>query len=93
MKSFLKSALLLSALLIPVSLTTTPLRAAEHRYHDDARNDDHSWNNHEDRAYRIWAKENHRRYTKFNKLRREDQEAYWAWRHNHDDATLKINIR
>jgi len=56
------------------------------RYHDRERNDDHQWNESEDRAYRTWAQENHRRYQDFNKLDERDQAAYWAWRHNHADA-------
>ena len=87
---FLSSALLGAALLIPVAITPT-LQAQT--YHDRAHNDDHQWNAHEDRAYRIWVKENHRKYVEFARLRDEDRESYWAWRHNHSDAALKIDIR
>jgi len=61
-------------------------------YHDKGHNDDHQWNSHEDKAYRIWAKENHRKYRDFAKLKEEDQQAYWGWRHDHSDALLKIDI-
>lgn len=87
------AALLGAALIIPVSLTTRPLLADDRSYHDKGHNDDHVWNAHEDKAYRIWVKENHRKYADFAKLREEDQEAYWAWRHEHSDAVLKIDIR
>jgi len=76
----------------PVVMTTRPLLADDRTYHDKGHNDDHAWNAHEDKAYRIWAKENHRKYVDFAKLRAEDQESYWAWRHEHSDAVLKIDI-
>ena len=41
----------------------------------------------------MWAKENHRKYQTFSKLRENDQQSYWGWRHEHSDALLKINIR
>lgn len=77
------------------SLTTLPtvLRADDHKYHDAAHNDDHVWNDHEDRAYRIWLKETHRKHRDFDKLNAEDQRAYWGWRHEHSDAVLKIDVR
>ena len=92
MKRILSAALLGATLMIPVTITPT-LRADDHKYHDKDRNDDHVWNNHEDRAYRVWVKENHRHYTNFNKLRDEDRQAYWRWRHSHSDEDLHIRIR
>lgn len=76
-------------------LTIMPgaLRADDRVYHDKAHNDDHHWDNREDQAYRIWLKERHRKYEGFQRLKAEEQEQYWAWRHNHSDAELKINIR
>ncbi len=88
----LNAAMLGAALLIPVAFTPTALRAQDHTYHDKQHNDDHAWNAHEDKAYRMWAKENHRKYRDFSKLKEEDQQSYWAWRHEHSDAVLKITI-
>jgi hypothetical protein len=93
MPKFFNTALLAAAFIGSFALTPTSLRADEHKYHDTARNDDHEWNNHEDRAYRMWAKENHRKYRSFGTLREEDRQSYWGWRHEHDDARLKIVIR
>ena len=93
MTGFFKTALLATALMTPLMLTTPSLRAADQKYHDNARNDDHEWNSHEDKAYRIWVKENHRKYVGFDKLKDEDRQSYWGWRHNHDDALLKITIK
>ena len=97
---FCNAAVLGAALIIPVALAPTALRAQDHKqeqksartYHDKQHNDDHEWNSNEDQAYRVYAKENHRKYTDFSKLKDNDQQAYWGWRHDHSDALLKINI-
>jgi type III secretory pathway component EscR len=97
MPPFLNAALLAAALIVPVAVAPTALRAQDHKaarnYHDKQNNDDHEWSNHEDRAYRMYAKQNHRRYRDFSRLNQNDQQAYWGWRHDHSDALLKINIR
>jgi hypothetical protein len=90
---FFSTALLAAALIGSVALIPTSLPAQDHKYHDAAHNDDHEWNSHEDRAYRMWAKENHRKYRSFETLKEEDRQSYWGWRHEHDDAKLKIVIR
>jgi hypothetical protein len=91
---FWKAAVLGAAFIIPLALTPTAVRAETAKsYHDKEHNDDHQWNNHEDQAYRMYAKENHRKASNFSKLKDNDQQAYWGWRHEHSDATLKINIR
>jgi hypothetical protein len=95
MPRFWKAAFLGAALIVPITMTSTGLRAEDHkdaRYHDKRHNDDHEWNAHEDQAYRIWAKENHRKYKEFAKLKEDDRQAYWGWRHDHSDSLLKIEI-
>jgi hypothetical protein len=93
MHRFLHAALLSAALVAPMALAPTTVRAADRVYHDKDHNDDHHWDSHEDRAYRVYLKENHRKYQNFNRLRDEDRQSYWGWRHEHSDAVLKINIR
>ncbi len=97
MSSFWNVALLSAALVIPVAVAPTVLRAEEQKaarnYHDKQHNDDHSWNGQEDKAYRIYAKENHRKYNDFSRLKERDQQNYWNWRHEHSDSLLKIEIR
>jgi hypothetical protein len=93
MKNFLTTALMAAALIVPVTLAPSRLQAEDQKYHDKGHNDDHQWNSHEDKAYRMWAKENHRKYVAFDKLKAEDQESYWGWRHEHSDAVLKIDVR
>ena len=90
--TLLGAALIASLAISPMSMQATDRKNA-HTYHDKQRNDDHQWNNHEDQAYRVWVKENHRKSTSFVKLRENDQQAYWGWRHEHSDALLNINIR
>jgi|SRR5271166_2996510 len=97
MSRFLNTTLLGAALTIAIAIPPAALRAEDHKpaqtYHDQQHNDDHQWSSHEDRAYRIYAKQNHRKYTNFSVLKEDDQQAYWGWRHEHSDALLKINIR
>jgi hypothetical protein len=94
---FWNLALLGAALIAPIAIAPTALRAQEHMtartYHDNQHNDDHEWNNREDQAYRMWAKETHRSHSDFSKLKDSDQQNYWGWRHDHTDAQLKIKIR
>jgi len=90
----LNTVLLGAALIAPLSIV--PAARADHdhaTYRDDEHHDQHEWNEREDRAYRVWLKEHHRKYKEFAKLRAEDQRDYWAWRHSHSDAELKIDIR
>ncbi len=88
------SATVLGAALIGFTPTVSTLRADDHRkWHDNERNDDHEWNAREDKAYRIWVKEQHRKYKSFDKLKEDERQEYWRWRHEHNDAVLKIDIR
>ena len=96
MSRFWNTALLSAALMIPVAMAPRVLRAddkAAVTYHDKQHNDDHDWNGQEDKAYRIYAKQNHRKYSDFSKLKDDDQQNYWNWRHEHSDAVLKIEVK
>ena len=95
MPRFLNAVLLGAALMTPIAIVPTALRADDHQtrtYHDKQHNDDHQWNSHEDQAYTVWTKENHRKHSDFSKLKDNDRQAYWGWRHEHSDALLKIDI-
>jgi hypothetical protein len=96
MSRFWNTALLGAALMTPIAIVPTTLRAQDHRearkYHDKQHNDDHEWNSHDDQAYRVWQKEGHRKNHEFSELKDNDQQAYWGWRHEHSDALLKIDI-
>lgn len=96
---FFKHNVNLIACALLSSLAAVPViaQAQEHRatvtYHDKRHNDDHEWNDNENQAYSMWAKEKHRKEVEFTKVKPSDQQAYWDWRHTHSDATLKINVR
>jgi hypothetical protein len=93
MTRFLHTALLSAALAGPIAMAPMMLRADDRVYHDKDHNDDHHWDSHEDRAYRMYVKENHHKYVTFAKLPEADQQAYWGWRHEHSDAVLKIDVK
>ena len=89
------AAFLTAALIAPLSVTPA-LFAAEvtvRTYHDSVRNENHRWDRNEDRAYRYWARQNHRRYRSFDRLRENDRSSYWGWRHDHPDGSLNIRVR
>lgn len=94
MRRFFNAALLSAALVAPLTLAPTVLQADDHDrvYHDRDHNDDHHWDSHEDRAYRVYIRENHRKYRDFNRLNEADQQAYWGWRHQHSDVDLHLDV-
>jgi hypothetical protein len=64
------------------------------RYYDRDGRDYHSWNNQEDRAYRVYLGEQHREYREFRKSKAQQQREYFNWRHDHPDHVLfKVEIR
>ena len=97
MYRFWSTTLLSAALMASIAVAPRVLRAEDQKaastYHDKQHNDDHQWNGQEDKAYRLYAKQNHRKYSDFSKLKEEDQQNYWNWRHEHSDALLKIEIK
>jgi len=96
MSRFWSTALLSAALMAPIAMAPRVLLAEDQKavrtYHDKQHNDDHAWNGQEDKAYGIYAKQNHRKHSDFSKLNENDQQGYWNWRHEHSDALLKIDI-
>jgi len=53
--------------------------------YDPYYHDYHYWDNGEDVYYRGWLTTNHRDYVPYNKLGRDDQKAYWNYRHAQPD--------
>jgi hypothetical protein len=99
MRRFWNAVLLGAVLLTPIAITPSTLQADDRddrrvrKYRDNEHNDEHQWDRREDRAYRIWVRENHRKYNSFDRLRDDDRQNYWRWRHEHSDSVLRINIR
>ena len=76
-----------SSLLLIGTLVGAPgcLVAGRARIYDEPRRDYHRWDSREERAYREYLRETHRDYVEYKRLERREQEAYWAWRHDHPD--------
>jgi hypothetical protein len=56
-----------------------------YRVYDPYYGDYHVWNDPEIGYYNQWVVETHRPHRDFRKLSREDQHAYWTWRHTRGD--------
>jgi len=53
-----------------------------YRVYDPYYRDYHVWTGPEPGYYHDWIVETHRPERDFRRLRREDQHAYWTWRHD-----------
>jgi hypothetical protein len=96
MSRFWNTALLSAALMVPIAMAPRVMRAEEQTartYHDKQHNDDHQWNGQEDKAYHVYVKDTHRKYRDFDKIKENDRQAYWGWRHEHSDALLQIDVK
>lgn len=60
-------------------------QGAERRMYDRSHKDYHNWNTDEDRAYRQFLSEHHRKYHEFQRMSAKQQREYWKWRHDHGD--------
>jgi hypothetical protein len=79
----------LGAALIGSALATGCVHRAP-RYHDAYYNDYHKWNDSEAEHYERWCRETHRdAHVDFARLRPDEQEEYWKWRHDQDKAHYK----
>jgi hypothetical protein len=86
MSRYLIAALLGATLLAPVAVRADDDKDhREKRYYDRSHKDYHVWNDNEDRAYRRYLEENHREYHSWDKAKRNEQDQYWKWRHDHHD--------
>jgi hypothetical protein len=88
------SVFFLSAcLFLPVALKADD-HQNDRRYYDRDHKDYHTWNNQEDKAYRVYLGEQHRDYREFNRENRTRQTEYFRWRHDHPDSTIfKVVIK
>ncbi|MEO7146017.1 MAG: hypothetical protein ABI165_21190 [Bryobacteraceae bacterium] len=98
----MKRFMILGGFLAGAALLTPAVRAEDHRndshhdkrYYDKSGKDYHEFNNNEDRAYRMYLREQHRDYRDFSRENRHQQAQYFTWRHEHPDQSLfKIVIK
>jgi hypothetical protein len=89
------SALFTGALLTaPVAMNADDHHDKDRRYYDRDGRDYHTWNDQEDRAYRVYLGEQHRDYREFRRVKAVQQREYFKWRHDHPDHVLfKVEIR
>lgn len=93
MHRYLSVVLLSACLFIPVALKADDHRN-DKRYYDKENRDYHTWNNQEDRAYRVYLGEQHRDYSEFRREKPDRQREYFRWRHEHPDSVLfKVVIK
>jgi len=70
-------------MLAPFLVTACAVRGSVgYRVYDRPHADYHRWDDSEIRYYNRWQAENRERRN-YRRLKREDQERYWRWRHDH----------
>jgi hypothetical protein len=91
------TSVFVSALFVATTLfAPVAMRADDHekRYYDKEHHDYHTWNDHEDRAYRVYLGEQHREYREFRVVRPAQRSEYYRWRHEHPDHVLfKVEVK
>jgi hypothetical protein len=91
MHRLLVGGLLLGALITPAAVQAD----GDRRYYDREGKDYHTWNSHEDHAYRVYLGEQHREYREFPRATVVERRDYYRWRHVHPDnhPIFKVEIR
>jgi hypothetical protein len=78
-------------LIAAITMPAATIGCAAHvRVYDSGFRDYHSWDDHEDRAYRRYLNERHEEYREFNKRNAKEQEDYWKWRHSHQLQLARV---
>jgi hypothetical protein len=72
------TAAIAGSVLFPATAQAKPVVI---RVYDRDHRDYHRWDRVEDRRYRAYLAERHRRYLAFQRASRQRQIAYWRWRH------------
>lgn len=88
MKRCLQTIGLAAALTVPTYINAQDRPRDDHqtmRYEDKAHHDSHEWNDNEDKAYRRYLEEHHKKYHEFARANKREQSDYWNWRHSHPD--------
>ena len=92
--SVLSLVLAAATVIAPVAVRADDHHDKDKRYYDKDGRDYHTWNDHEDRAYRIYLGEQHRDYRGFAVISADRRREYFRWRHEHpDNVIFKVEIR
>ncbi len=90
---YLSFVILTAALTAPIAIRTNAAAQDDHRddkkqtrVYDRSHKDYHNWDDNEDRFYRQYLGDQHKDYREYSKLNRNQQNAYWNWRHEHPDG-------
>ena len=86
MRKTLSAFALIAAFAAPVLVSSTVYAQPkiDVRIYDRGHKDYHTWNNDEDRTYREYLTQQHRKYRAFTRQSKKQQAEYWRWRHDHD---------
>src|ERR1700736_5788885 len=57
----------------------------QNRVYDRSHKDYHNWDANEDRSYRHYLGDKHKKYCPFTEENAKEQTSYWNWRHSHPD--------
>ncbi len=86
---------ILGRFLLGIALLTPVAVQADHegkikvkRYYDRDAKDWHEWNEREGRAYQRYLEEKRMEHRDWVRLKREQQQDYWRWRHRNNDEIL-----
>jgi len=80
-QKFVGTLLVAGALALPLAT----IGCGPHRVYDPYYHDNHRWDNNEVVYYNQWTVETHHdQHRDYKHLNKDDQKAYWDWRHSHD---------
>ena len=82
---FIAALFLTAALVAPLASKVSATPQVTVRFYDRDHKDYHNWDENEGRYYETY-RHDHRGYSvEFKHTTREQQRAYWRWRHEHPD--------
>ena len=87
--------MILTAFCVGASLMTPlAMSAGEKRYYDKDGHDYHTWNDREDRAYRIYLRSSTVNIENSRRTKASEQRDYFRWRHEHpDNVIFKVDVQ
>jgi hypothetical protein len=86
---FIASLFLVTSFAAPMAISAAPLPQqvkAQIRIYDKAHKDYHNWDDNEDRTWKLYLNNNHRKVHEFSRAKAKERAEYWKWRHEHPDG-------